>query len=361
MKNRPIIWHLLSNRWNSAITEYAINCAKATEPLASRLIFSPLFQSPAHNRINDEAIECMPFESFGFKGLLRFWACFRIINPDVLFVYGGPETFLAQLICPTSCRIFRFRGDARDQHFKSHSFSQLNFYHISGLFFPSELAAAPFSRVEISKAVIPLGCDSSKYYVREPIGRPFSKIELLYVGRFDPIKGIDRLLKFYRALKERWPIDSPHLLLKIIGYPANISTMALVEMVRSQELGNDDVAITDAKVPNIEEQMNQATAGIIPSLGSEIICRVAEEFLLCGTPILVSDAGSLPESVFEGAGLVLGKPDHWLDRVDASIKFLLKAGKESKEEKIKRSFEASKRFSLETMSDSLNRLLEPEQ
>lgn len=43
--------------------------------------------------------------------------------------------------------------------------------------------------------------------------------------------------------------------------------------------------------------MRRAHFGVVPSFDSEVICRVAVEFMQLGTPVLVSDAGALPEIV----------------------------------------------------------------
>jgi glycosyltransferase involved in cell wall biosynthesis len=118
-----------------------------------------------------------------------------------------------------------------------------------------------------------------------------------------------------------------------------------------------DLRITEERISDVASMMSSATLGIVSSLGSEIICRVAEEFLLCGTPVVTSDVGSLTE-VFKdesfGAPYELSQMDQaanvlrtWIDR----------SWNESEGDKMSRAHEAKAYFSLETMGQRLNHLL----
>ena len=56
-----------------------------------------------------------------------------------------------------------------------------------------------------------------------------------------------------------------------------------------------DITIITGKVDDITGIMNASDLGVISSLGSEAICRVAMEFMACGVPLISSNAGVLPE------------------------------------------------------------------
>jgi glycosyltransferase involved in cell wall biosynthesis len=53
--------------------------------------------------------------------------------------------------------------------------------------------------------------------------------------------------------------------------------------------------ILDERVRDVFVWMRQSSFGLIPSLDSEVICRVAVEFLQQGTPVVSSRAGALAE------------------------------------------------------------------
>ena len=91
----------------------------------------------------------------------------------------------------------------------------------------------------------------------------------------------------------------------------------------------------------------------MPSIGSEVIGRVAEEFLLCGTPVIVSGVGSLNEVLFDEKA---GDSYSGLDsRAAANLIrcWLRQAVTETTEMRADRAFRARQLFSLETMGEAL--------
>ena len=126
---------------------------------------------------------------------------------------------------------------------------------------------------------------------------------MLIVGRFDPVKGHARFFEITKKILDSWDIDLPKPVLHIVGEKANLTGEDLVKQGESRGLVHGkNFIITQKLIKNIEEIMSAAAIGVIPSLDSEVICRTAEEFLLCGIPVLVSGAGSLDELLFDGAG-----------------------------------------------------------
>ncbi len=62
-----------------------------------------------------------------------------------------------------------------------------------------------------------------------------------------------------------------------------------------EDNGLNDITIITGKVDDITGIMNASDLGVISSLGSEAVCRVAMEFMACGVPVISSNAGVLPE------------------------------------------------------------------
>ena len=143
-----------------------------------------------------------------------------------------------------------------------------------------------------------------------------------------------------------------------MGYQANIATSELQNEVVRLSL-ESHVEIIDRRLPSIEEKMAQTSLAIIPSLGSEVICRVAEEFLLCGCPLVVSDAGSLAESIDGFGGLNLGPLDSWGTRIDDVVSLIKSSYAESEDIRSSRAAKARSIYSLDAMSQSLLSLIKP--
>jgi hypothetical protein len=147
--------------------------------------------------------------------------------------------------------------------------------------------------------------------------------------------------------------------LHIIGEPANLSVVQVKKFVEEAGLVLDrDVLITANRVENIADVLSTAVAGIIPSVGSEIICRVAEEFLLCGTPVAVSGVGSLDE-VLKLPGFGVSWRETLEDQSASQIAHFIKSAyAETPETRKARATDAKKLFSYETMGIRFSEVLE---
>jgi hypothetical protein len=94
------VWHLISNRWYSAISEYALRSAIALDQIGCESLLSPLAHSPLHKKALDAGLAVDPTGSFAptpnslrwlYRSLSRF-------NPDLIICYGGPESFLLHFL-----------------------------------------------------------------------------------------------------------------------------------------------------------------------------------------------------------------------------------------------------------------------
>lgn len=144
----------------------------------------------------------------------------------------------------------------------------------------------------------------------------FSRPIFLVVGRFDPVKGHKSLIDAFGVSK----FSGLHQLV-FIGKSQNITAQELVNYARMNWHGNLKACtnsrfclespdksrrlfVIDEQYDGVSELMRKATFGVIPSTGSEVICRVAVEFLAHGTPLISSNIGALPEVLTGVPGLV---------------------------------------------------------
>src|SRR5205807_138876 len=123
---------------------------------------------------------------------------------------------------------------------------------------------------------------------------------ILYVGNFRPHKNLPRLLAAYAALPAA--LRAAHALVLAGG---NRAGRALLE-ARARELGVADRVVfaglvADRDLPGLYAG---ATVAVLPSL-EEGFGLPALEAMACGTPVVVSNRGALPEPV-AAAGLAAG-------------------------------------------------------
>lgn len=354
MQNKTV-WHLCSNRWNSAITEYALSCTQALKQCGWNSLLSALDGSPGALRAKKSGVAGPNF-SFRFSEVLHLRRTAQTIKPDLIISYGGPETFLGRFL-PDIPQV-RFRGQDSDITEELSALgTRLNMNHCRAILTPSEAVAEKFRRVLPQKSILPitLGLDASRFCYRPEISKA-ERPTLLIVGRLDPIKGHAALFSLFKALLDRAPGPKPFL--ELIGQESNISLSDLRS--KAQTLGLEegrDWSISAERVMDLPARMNHAHMGVISSLGSEVICRVAEEFLLCGTPIIVSGVGSLEECLTQenfGASYRDLDSNQTLQLFEAWLQRTAQEGLAARQQ---RANEARQYFSLEAMGKALQKNL----
>jgi D-inositol-3-phosphate glycosyltransferase len=162
--------------------------------------------------------------------------------------------------------------------------------------------------------VIPLGVDLTVF---RPIPRdramaavgidlPESHHLVLFVGRLDPIKGLDSLLRAMCKLTELEPELSKRLCLAVIGGNDDDNQVDLGEDLECLDKLKDEVGIQDLVVflgsraqDTLPYYYSAAEVCIVPS-HYESFGLVALEAMACGTPVIASRVGGLQHTVDDG-------------------------------------------------------------
>jgi glycosyltransferase involved in cell wall biosynthesis len=134
--------------------------------------------------------------------------------------------------------------------------------------------------------------------------RPSSAPDFVYFGRLDREKGVALLLRAFARLRAQ----VPGARLRIIG--RGPEQPALERIV-------GDLSLTDAvtflgwlSLRDIEHQLRDAWATVVPSLWAEPLGMVAPEAIVRGVPVIASAAGGLGEVVEHGVtGLLFPNND----------------------------------------------------
>ncbi len=158
-------------------------------------------------------------------------------------------------------------------------------------------------------AVVPPGVDLSRFYpipkdeARAFVGLPSEQRVLLYVGRFDPIKGLDVLLEAVARLKDRGILEGPGTTLILIG--GALDTPKNEDLVRLKAL-RDAKGLQDLVTfvgPRSQETLpyyySAADVVVLPS-HYESFGLVVLEAMACGRPVVASHVGGLLSLVRHG-------------------------------------------------------------
>jgi D-inositol-3-phosphate glycosyltransferase len=127
---------------------------------------------------------------------------------------------------------------------------------------------------------------------------------IMFVGRIEPLKGIDNLLRAIARVVERRPELRAHICVPIIGGDPD-RVREDDEMIRLQalreELGIEDVVLfLGAKDQDMLPYYYSAADVVIMPSDYESFGMVALEAMACGTPVIASDVGGLAFLIKDG-------------------------------------------------------------
>lgn len=117
------------------------------------------------------------------------------------------------------------------------------------------------------------------------------------VGRIRPVKGQRILLKSFAALRKRFP-DIVLLMLYRDTNETEAEWQGLLQDLVESNL-QQSVYLYGYR-EDVLEIMRHTDIGVVSSVDSEVICRVAVEFFSVGTPVVAFPTGALPEIIQDG-------------------------------------------------------------
>jgi D-inositol-3-phosphate glycosyltransferase len=141
---------------------------------------------------------------------------------------------------------------------------------------------------------------------RRTLGLPLDRSLLLFVGRIEPLKGLDTLLRALAIVRDRGVCRCQDLSLAIIGGDPNLplerqsEEMARMQALRQElDLGEIVTFLGKQGQDELPDYYAAADCVIMPS-HYESFGMVALEAMACGRPVIASEVGGLAFLIKDG-------------------------------------------------------------
>ncbi len=186
---------------------------------------------------------------------------------------------------------------------------------------------------------------------RAVVGVPEQAVLLLFVGRIQPLKGPDVLIRSAATLVRRDPSLRGRLVVGLLGGASGVAVRTPMALDRlADELGIADLVrfVPPTDRDTLATWMRAADVVAVPS-HNESFGLVAVEAQACGAVVVATDIGGLPTAVGDAGILVDGHDPHvWANAIEAVLD-----DPDRRAELSRRAVERSRQFGWEATADRL--------
>lgn len=175
---------------------------------------------------------------------------------------------------------------------------------------------------------------------KEKIEQDKNEIVILFTGRLQQSKGVKLLIEVFIEILEMGVNNIKLLIVGNSGFADSKKSKFIqdIEVLSKKALGKIDFTgyIDYSK---IHEVYHLADIAVFPSLAPEAFPLTTIEALASGLPIIVSDAGGMPEGIDEKCGVVIKREGNMKKELKIELLKLIR----DKDLRVKMSLEATKR------------------
>lgn len=287
------ILHVLDERWDSGLTAYGLGIARVLQNRGHRVWVAARPGGPAARAARDAGFSPAPLGWFAMGRLVRREEI-DVVNAHT----GAGHTAGFVATRGTAAALVRTRAEARRlvrRVGQAGLFRRTDGFVVASVALREAMAALyPFVR-ERTRVVYP-GLEPFPA-VPEPASPRFG-----VVARLDPVKGHRYVLEAAALLKnrpERWEIV-------VAGEDQNLTREAL--RAEAERRGVADRVRFLGRIEDVPGFMASCQVGVVASIDSEAVSRVAMEWMAAGRALVATTVGGLPELIVPGEDGALVPP-----------------------------------------------------
>ncbi len=329
------ILQLINVRWYNASAYYAIAVSQALSDRGHKVIVAGDFPSPPLEKAQQLKLQIHPGLNLSrfdhtsiLQNLKRLSDIVKKEQIKVINAHQGEGHFYASLlkkIFRPKLAVIRTRGDIRPP--RSNIFNHyLNHKLTDGVIASCKILEESYKKNlnfdSYNLKNIPVGIDADyfspdyKNHLRQKLNLDEKTPIVGMVGRLSPVKGHIYFIEAAKFVLEKFP----QAIFLIAGEDAQISKKYLKEKVKN--LGIQGNFIFLGKVEDVRDVIGALDIGVVASIGSESVCRVALEYMAMGKPVVATKVNAIPEVVFEGENGFLVQPENGKEMGETIVKLL---------------------------------------
>lgn len=336
MKKTLNVLQLVNFKWYNACAHYAVALSSGLQKRGHQVILAGDKNSPplqVGQKIGLEIFQdlYLSYQNPGrfFYNLKRLKDIIEQRKIDLVDAHQGEGHLYACLVRRIFKKQFvliRTRGDQRRP--KNNLFNRwLNRGWTDGIITTAEVLyksyADDFSLDEKNLINIPLGIDpdyfspmEKDFELKKNLGISDGELVVGILGRLSPVKGHRYFIQAAaEVLKSFQPVK-----FLIAGEDAQVKSFRLKEMVR--QMGIFDKFIFTGRVEDPRKVVSLMDVGVVASIGSETIARVALEYMALGKPVVGTEINAIPEVVKNGLNGFIVRPEDSRGMAEAMLQLL---------------------------------------
>ncbi len=307
--------------WYNACADYAIQLARGLKSTGHRVTVTGGPDTPAIGKAREYGIDVFapgdpgsanPVELIRLVGAYRSFA--RETGVTAVNVHHGRDHLVwAGALANTGIPMMRTSGNQIPP--KVHPGTRFIHSRTSG-FIASCLTvrsyyAEGFGIIPESIPVVNGGVDGALFNpdnknrsLRRTFGIPEDAFVFGIIGRFSPVKGH----RFFFEAASRAARSRPHLHFLVAGWDAQLSGHDIENM--AERAGIIERTCFPGRRTDVRDLIGAVDAGVVASVGSETVCRIALEYMAMGVPVIAARTNVVPELVANGvAGITVPPGD----------------------------------------------------